>query len=134
MLTEYQMNIILRNLLSNKWGLLTELVFFLPKQMKHSINGTQILQSRQTWVFIFNTCINFDNITLTLFSLRMTWLICCFHVNLLLIWIPKYLPECDSWTLFPFSLISKSQEAVHLILPPHSFSIQVKSGACYTAG
>ena len=28
MLMEYQMNIILRNLLSNKWGLLTELVVF----------------------------------------------------------------------------------------------------------
>ena len=26
------------------------------------------------------------------------------------------------------------KEGVHLTLPPHIFSVQVKSGACYTTG
>ena len=31
-------------------------------------------------------------------------------------------------------LLSRTLEDVHLILPPHIFSVQVKSGACYITG
>ena len=43
-----------------------------------------------------------------------------------------FLPETLIWNNFNFG--NQIYEGVHLTLPPHIFSIQVKSGACYITG
>ena len=48
-------------------------------------------------------------------SLTTTWLIYYFQVKLLSIWIPKYLNECASESLFPFSFIFKSLWSYFLV-------------------
>ena len=43
-----------------------------------------------------------------------------------------FLPETLIWNNFNFDY--QIYEGVHLTLPSHTFSIQVKSGACYITG
>ena len=43
-----------------------------------------------------------------------------------------FLPETLIWNKFNFGY--QIYEGVHLTLPSHIFSIQVKSGACYITG
>ena len=45
-----------------------------------------------------------------------------------------FLPETLIWNNFGYNFSYQIYDGVHLTLPPHIFSIQVKSGACYITG